>query len=460
MAERVRTRTAERGPAPPRPDHLFAYDLRTPLRIAARGQGVYLWDSEGRRYLDGAAGFVVANLGHGNAEVADAMAAQARTLALAPYSVFVNEPALRLAERLAHYAPGDLDHAVFVSGGSEAVEVAVKLARQYWIEVGQPSKYQIIGRWQSYHGNTLGALSVGGNRPRRRHYAPLLLDFPKIPPCYPYRCPADVPPAEWGRRGADALEAAILEAGPETVAAFIAEPVVGATLGAAPAPPGYFQRIREICDRYEVLFIADEVMTGFGRTGRRFGIEHWEVVPDLMAIAKGISAGYVPLGAAICTSRIYQAFKPPQGSGQFVNLFTYGSNPLCCSVGDVVLRLTEEQDLAGRSARVGAYLRERLRPLEASPIVGDVRGLGLMLGLEFVQDKATKEPFPAAARVAARVAEAALARGLFVYPGAGTVDGERGDHVMVAPPLIISEPECDELVGMLTGAIDAVVREL
>jgi adenosylmethionine-8-amino-7-oxononanoate aminotransferase len=452
MSERVRERL--------RTDHLFAYDLRTPLRIAARGQGCYLYDTEGRRYIDGAAGFVVANLGHGNAEVADAMAEQARTLALAPFTLFVSEPALRLAARLAAYTPGDLDHAVFVSGGSEAVEVAVKLARQYWIEVGQPSKYKIVGRWQSYHGNTLGALSVGGNRPRRRPYAPLLLDLPKIPPCYPYRCPADVPAEEWGPRGADALEEAIREAGPETVAAFIAEPVVGATMGSAPAPPGYFQRIREICDRYEVLLIADEVMTGFGRTGRRFGIEHWDVVPDLMAVAKGISAGYMPLGAAICSARIYQAFKPPAGSGQFVNLFTYGANPLSCAVGEVVLRLTEEQDLASRAARVGAYLRERLRPLEDSPIVGDVRGLGLMLGLEFVQDKTTKEPFPAAARVAARVGEAALARGLFVYPGAGTVDGERGDHVMVAPPLIITEAECDELASTLADAVAAVAREL
>src|SRR5579883_130298 len=456
--ERVRTRTAEASPEAPRTDHLWAYNLRAPLRVATRGEGCYLYDAEGRRYLDGAAGFVVANLGHGNAEIADAMAQQARTLALAPYTVFVNEPALRLAARLAHYAPGDLEHAVFTSGGSEAVEVAVKLARQYWVEVGQASKYKIVGRWQSYHGNTLGTLSIGGNRPRRRPYAPLLVDLPKIPECYPYRCPPDVPAAEWGPRGADALEATILAEGPETVAAFIAEPVVGATLGSAPAPPGYFQRIREICDRYDVLFIADEVMTGFGRTGRRFGIEHWDVVPDLMAVAKGITAGYAPLGAAVCTERIYAAFRG--GSGQFVNLFTYGANPLCCAVGDVVLRLTEEQDLAGRAARVGAYLRRRLEPLTASPLVGDVRGLGLMLGLEFVQDKATKAPFPPSARVAARVADAALERGLFVYPGTGTVDGERGDHLMVAPPLIITEAECDELANTLAAALAVVAREL
>jgi adenosylmethionine-8-amino-7-oxononanoate aminotransferase len=456
--ERVRARTAEASPEAPRTDHLWAYNLQAPLRIATRGEGCYLYDAEGRRYLDGAAGFVVANLGHGNAEVAEAMAQQARTLALAPFTVFVNEPALRLAARLARYTPGDLDHAVFTSGGSEAVEVAVKLARQYWVEVGQPSKYKIVGRWQSYHGNTLGALSVGGNRPRRKPYAPLLVDLPKIPECYPYRCPPDVPAAEWGPRGADALEATILAEGPDTVAAFIAEPVVGATLGSAPAPPGYFQRIREICDRHDVLFIADEVMTGFGRTGRRFGIEHWDVVPDLMAVAKGITAGYAPLGAAVCTERIYAAFRG--GSGQFVNLFTYGANPLCCAVGDVVLRLTEEQDLAGRADRLGAYLRRRLEALADSPLVGDVRGLGLMLGLEFVQDKATKAPFPPSARVAPRVAEAALQRGLFVYPGTGTVDGERGDHLMVAPPLVITEPECDELVTALTAALGAVAREL
>jgi adenosylmethionine-8-amino-7-oxononanoate aminotransferase len=460
MEERARVRTAEASPEPLRTDHLFAYDLRAPLRVATRGEGCYLYDADGRRYLDGAAGFVVANIGHGNAEVVDAMAAQARTLAIAPFTVFVNEPALRLAARLARYAPGDLEHAVFVSGGSEAVEVALKLARQYWIEVGRPSKYKIIGRWQSYHGNTLGTLSVGGNRPRRRPYAPLLVEMPKIPECYPYRRPPDVRPEDWGRRGADYLEEAIREAGPDTVAAFIAEPVVGATMGSAPAPPGYFQRIREICDRYEVLFIADEVMTGFGRTGRHFGIEHWDVVPDLMPVAKGISAGYAPLGAAVCTERIYQAFQPPRGSGHFVHLLTYGSNPLCCAVGDVVLRITEEQDLAGRAARLGAYLRERLRPLEDSPIVGDVRGLGLMLGLEFVQDKATKEPFPAAARIAPRVGAAALERGLFVYPGVGTVDGERGDHVMVAPPLTVTEAECDELASILKDAVDAVGQEL
>jgi len=457
-SERARTRTAEASPPALRTDYLWAYNLKAPLRVATRGEGCYLYDAVGRRYLDGAAGFVVANLGHGNAEIAEAMAQQARTLALAPFTVFVNEPALRLAARLARYTPGDLDHAVFTSGGSEAVEVAVKLARQYWVEVGRPSKYKIVGRWQSYHGNTLGTLSIGGNRPRRKPYAPLLIDLPKIPECYPYRCPSDVPAAEWGRRGADALEATIVAEGPDSVAAFIAEPVVGATLGSAPAPPGYFQRIREICDRYGVLFISDEVMTGFGRTGRRFGIEHWDVVPDLMAVAKGITAGYAPLGAAICTERIYAAFRG--GSGQFVNLFTYGANPLCCAVGDVVLRLTEEQDLAGRAARVGAYLRQRLEPLAASPLVGDVRGLGLMLGLEFVQDKATKAPFPPAARVAARVAEAALERGLFVYPGSGTVDGERGDHLMVAPPLIITEAECDELISSLAAALDAVARDL
>ncbi|HEY7067283.1 MAG TPA: aspartate aminotransferase family protein [Chloroflexota bacterium] len=458
--ERVRARTATASPEALRTDHLWAYNLQAPLRVATRGEGCYLYDAEGRRYLDGAAGFVVANLGHGNAEVADAMAQQARTLALAPFTVFVNEPALRLAARLARYTPGDLDHAVFTSGGSEAVEVAVKLARQYWVEAGQPSKYKIVGRWQSYHGNTLGTLAIGGNRPRRRPYAPLLVDLPKIPACYPYRRPPEVPAAEWGPRGADALEATILAEDPDTVAAFIAEPVVGATLGSAPAPPGYFQRIRQICDRYDVLFIADEVMTGFGRTGRRFGVEHWDVVPDLMAVAKGITAGYAPLGAAICTARVYEAFRPPRGSGQFVNLFTYGANPLCCAVGDVVLRLTEEQDLAGRADRVGAYLRRRLEPLTDSPLVGDVRGLGLMLGLEFVQDKATKEPFPPAARIAARVAEAALQRGLFVYPGTGTVDGERGDHLMVAPPLVITEAECDELAANLTAALDAVAGEL
>ena len=441
-------------------EHLFLYDLRAPLRVAVRGEGSYFWDAAGRRYLDGAAGFVVSNLGHGNAEVAEAMAQQARTLALAPFTMFANEPALRLAERLARYTPGDLNHAAFVSGGSEAVEVAIKLARQYWVERGRPSKYKVIGRWQSYHGNTLGALSVGGNRPRRRPYEPLLLDLPKIPPCYPYRCPPGVPPEAWGERGADYLEEAIVAAGPDTVAAFIAEPVVGATLGSAPAPPGYFQRIRQICDRYDVLFIADEVMTGFGRTGRRFGIEHWDVVPDIMAVAKGISAGYVPLGAAICTTRVYEAFRPPHGSGQFVNLFTYGSNPLCCAVGDVVLRITEEQDLAGRAARLGAYLRDRLSPVLASPIVGDLRGLGLMLGLEFVQDTATREPFPPSARVAARVAAAALARGVFIYPGVGTVDGTRGDHVMIAPPLTVSEAECDELAAAVLDAVDAVAREL
>lgn len=460
MNERVRTRAAEPNLAALRTDHLFSYDLRAPLRVVARGEGIYLYDDQGRRFIDGAACFVVANIGHGNAEVAQVMADQARTLAIGPFTVFASEPALRLAQRLARYAPGDVNHAVFVSGGSEAVEVCLKLARQYWVEVGRPSKYKILARWQSYHGNTLATLGVGGNRPRRRPYEPLLYDWPKIPACYPYRCPADQPPEAWGPRGADALEAAILAAGPDSVAAFIVEPVVGATLGAAPAPLGYFQRIREICDRYDVLLISDEVMTGFGRTGRHFGIENWDVVPDLMSVAKGVSAGYAPLGAAMCSDRIYEAFKPPHGSGQFVHLLTYGANPLCCAVGDTVLRITEEQDLAGRAARLGDYLRERLNTLQASPIVGDVRGLGLMLGLEFVQDKTTKEPFPAASRIAARIGEAALERGLFIYPGSGTVDGTRGDHLMVAPPLVVTEAECDEIVSLLRDAIDAVVREL
>ncbi len=440
--------------------HVFYRKLARRYPLITHGEGCALYDSDGRRYLDAVGGAFVANLGHGVTEIAEAMARQAARLAYVNGTAFTHEAVEELATLVAELCPGDLDKVYPLGSGSEAVEAALKLARQYWVESGRPGKHAVIALAPAYHGNTLLALSASAREHYKTYFREWLVDVVRIPAPYSYRCDCRGTSPYCSACSGAALEEAILQRGPDAVAAFIAEPIGGSSTGASVPPAGYFQRVREICDRYDVLFIADEVMTGIGRTGRRFGIEHWNVVPDLMAVAKGISAGYMPLGAALCSARIYAAFHPPHGSGQFVNLFTYGSNPLACAVGDVVLRLTEEMDLAGRAARTGAYLRERLRPLEASPIVGDVRGLGLMWGVEFVADRATKEPFERGLRVAERIGEAAFARGLIIYPGTGNADGVRGDQLLIGPPLVISREEVDLLVERLLDAVDAVTAEL
>lgn len=418
------------------------------LLTLVRGEGVYVWDEKGNRYIDGSAGPICVGIGYGVEEVADAVARQMAEISYVHSSHFTAESVLECAERLARFAPPGLNRVFFCSGGSEATEAAAKMARQYHLERGDASRYKVVARWQSYHGNTLGALSMSGNIARRRRYVPMLIDFPHIPPAYCYRC--------WfgkTREGCDldcawALDREIRAVGPDYVSAFIAEPVVGATLGTVPAPDGYFQVIREICDEHGVLFIADEVMTGFGRTGRNFGIEHWGVEPDIMATAKGLSSGYLPLGAVVASDRVYDAF-----GGPFAHGHTYGSHPVACAVGSAVIDYIEEHKLVQRSAELGRHLLKRLGALHDHPSVGDVRGLGLFAGVEFVKDKESKDPFPPEVRFSRRVLERCIGNGLLVYPGMGTMDGVRGDHIQVAPPFVATRPQIDEIVELLDMSI-------
>lgn len=438
--------------------HLFGRSATQPAPRVRKAEGVWIETEDGRRILDGSSGALVASIGHGVREVIDAQQRQAESVSYVHGTHFTVAVQEEMAARLAALAPGDLDRVYPVSGGSEANESAMKLARQFFLETGRPSRHKVIARWTSYHGNTLGALSLSGHVARRRQYIPLLLDEPHIPPCYCYRCPFDLSYPSCGVKCAHALEDEIKRQGPEYVAAFIAEPVVGAAGGAIVPPPEYFPIIREICDRYEVLFIADEVMTGIGRTGEAFAVNHWNVLPDVITTGKGVGGGYAPLAAMIVREPIYQAIA--QGSGAFVNGFTYGGHAPSMAAGAAVLKYVQDHDLVLQSARRGAYLAARLEPLSDSRIVGDVRGLGLMRGIEFVRDRATRAPFRRRLRVAERVGEAAFDRGLIIYPGSGNADGVDGDQILIGPPLVISEPEIDLLTSMLAGAIAAVEADL
>jgi adenosylmethionine-8-amino-7-oxononanoate aminotransferase len=440
--------------------HVLVRDFRRSYVVADHAEGVYVWDEDGKRYLDGSAGSsAVVSIGHGVDEIADVMAEQAKRLAYAPMHMFTHRPIIELADLIAELAPGSLNKVWFVSGGSEATENAVKLARQYHMERGKGTKFMVISRWQAFHGNTFGAMGYGGHTFRRRRFAPMLQNAPHIPPAYRYRCDYCADRPACNLKCADALEKEVRRQGPDNVAAFIAEPVVGAALAAVPAPDGYFQRIREICDRYDVLFIADEVMTGFGRTGTNFGINHWGVVPDLIATAKGVSGGYTPLGAVIATDEVVEALE--RNAANFVAGHTYTGNPLSSAVGLAVLRYMLRNKLIENARAQGERLLQGAQALlERHPIVGDVRGKGLMVGLEFVQDRATKQPFPPGLEIAPKIGQAALERGLISYPLQGCVDGVEGDMMKFTPPMCITVAQVDELLGMLDEAIGAVERTL
>jgi adenosylmethionine-8-amino-7-oxononanoate aminotransferase len=431
--------------------HVFHRRLEHDYPVVDRGQGVYLYDTAGRRYLDAAGGALVVNIGHGVAEVAEAMAAQAQRVTFAHSTQFTSQPLEAYAVALGRVSPIAEPWVYLVSGGSEATETAFKLARQVCVARGEPGRYKIVSRWGSYHGATLGGLSASGRTPLRRPYAPLLLDVPHIPPCYCYRCTYNLAYPACNVACADALEAEILRHGPETVAAFIAEPVAGATLAAAVPPPEYWPRVREICDRYGVLLIADEVMTGLGRTGRWFAVEHWGVTPDILVTAKGASGGYFPLGLLLVEGNLVAAIR--DGPGNFTHGFTYANGVVSAAVGLAVLRYLQAHDLVAASARLGEYLRRKLESLRELPAVGDVRGLGLMVGVELVADGVSKRPFPRAHKVAERVQAAAMARGVIVYYGAGLADGLDGDAILLGPPFIVTEAQIDEIVAVLRQAI-------
>ena len=433
--------------------------LRNTPAVAVRGQGVWIHDSAGRAYLDGSGGAAVSCLGHNHPDVQAALHAQVDALAYAHTSFFTTEVAEKLAARLVADAPAGTSHAYFVSGGSEAVEAALKMARQYFVEIGQPQRRHIIARRQSYHGNTLGALAVGGNAWRRAQFAPLLIEVEHVSPCYAYRDQHSGETADqYGERLGDELEAAIQRLGPDSVMAFVAEPVVGATSGAVTAVPGYFRRIREVCDRHGVLFIADEVMCGMGRTGTLYAVEQEGVTPDLITIAKGLGGGYQPIGAVMAQQHIVQAMQ--QGSGFFQHGHTYLGHALACAASLAVQDVIRRDGLLERVRVMGAGLAERLQEaLGDHPHVGDIRGRGLFMGVELVRDRATKQTFDPDLALHARIKREAMARGLMVYPMGGTIDGRQGDHVLLAPPFIISEDELDQLTERLTGAIDAAIAQ-
>ncbi|MDG2195739.1 MAG: aspartate aminotransferase family protein [SAR324 cluster bacterium] len=441
--------------------HVFPRRSDSQLPTAVAGEGCWLVDAKGQRYLDASGGAAVSCLGHSAKPVLDAICQQLQQLAYAHTSFFTTEPAEQLADLLIQHASGNLDRVYFVSGGSEAMEASLKLCRQYFLEINQPQRSHLIARRQSYHGNTLGVLSAGGNQWRRQPFEPLLSSgVSHISPCYYYRgAESGEPPEEYGLRVANELEAEILRAGPERVAAFLAEPVVGATLGAIAPVPGYFGRIREICDQYGVLLVLDEVMCGMGRTGSLFAYEQEGIAPDVVCIAKGLGAGLQPIGAMLCTDTIYQAIA--QGSGFFQHGHTYQGHPTACAAGVAVLQEMLSQNLPVRVKEKGERLYQVLQQQFAEhPNVGDVRGRGLFLGIELVQDKQTKEPLNPKFNLPEQIRHTAMQQGLLCYPMGGTIDGRRGHHILLAPPFIINDEELDLIVSRLSSTLNATLPAL
>lgn len=438
--------------------HVFPRHCRATLPTAVRGDGIYLYDAQGKAYLDGSGGAAVSCLGHSDPDVISAIKTQLDTLDFAHTGFFTSAPAESLADRLIDAAPQGLDRVYFGSGGSEAVESALKLARHYMIEIGQPQRTKFIARRQSYHGNTLGALGTGGNMWRRAPFDPVMVSASHIAPCYEYRLRAAGETEEdYGLRAADELETEIQRLGPENVIGFLAEPVVGATAGAVPAVKGYFKRIREICDRHGILLILDEVMCGMGRTGTVFACEQDGVSPDILTIAKGLGAGYQPIGAMLCSGAIYTAIET--GSGFFQHGHTYIGHPVACAAADVVVTKLTEGGMAARAMQMGTQLSKALEAeFGQHPHVGDLRGRGMFRGIELVADRDTKAPFAPEKQVAARFKKAAMANGLICYPMSGTIDGVEGDHILLAPPFIINDDQIGELVDKLSCSLATVLE--
>ena len=442
--------------------HAVHRDWDRDFPIIDRAEDIYLFDRSGKRYIDGSGGSsVVTSIGHGVIQVAKAMYAQAEKFSFYPAHAFTNEPFLELSDLIVSLAPGDLKDncRVWVTcTGTDATDDAVRLARQYWVEVGKPSKYLVIGRWQGFHGNTISVSGFSGISSRRRIFQPMFVDSPHIPPAFCYRCPFEKTYPECGLLCARTLETTLRQVGPENVAAFIAEPVVGAALGCVPAPEGYFQIIREICDRYDVLFIADEVMTGWGRTGKLWGIEHWGVTPDIIATAKGMTAGYTPLSAIIARDDLWAALQ--EKHSPFKAGHTLNANAVSCAGAITVLNYLLEHHLVENARERGQQALHGLRlMMDRHPIIGDVRGLGMMFGFEFVKDRATKEPFEPQRHLSLAFEQEALQRGLITYPCTGTVDGTLGDMMLMAPPLIMTAPQMDDLLSIVDASLYPIEEE-
>ena len=436
---------------------LFCRDPACAYPVIVRGDGIYLYDSTGKRYIDGSAGASNVTLGHGRRRIVEAMAEQAGALAYCFSDFFTNQPAMDLASRISALAPGPLNTVYLVSGGSEGIETAFKMARLYHLQRGNAQKQMVISRWRGYHGATLCALGATGLPGLRAPFEPWLPSFPKIAPCYPYRCTFAGCQGQCNLTCARELERMIVQAGPENVAAFIGEPVVfGGVAGSVP-PSDYYPLIREICDKYDVLFIADEIVTGFGRTGRTFAIEHWDVVPDLIVFGKGISSGYFPLAGVIFHDRVREALN--RIGKPFPHVFTYVNNPLAARVGLEVLDIIEEENILRHVTELSAYLHERVNELRAHRIVGDVRGLGFLLGIELVRDRQTREPFPASSQINKHAVRIMREKGLSISATAGTADWTNGHDLRFYPPLIISRDQIDEAVAILDEGLGELERE-
>jgi len=436
--------------------HVFHRSNTAKYPVAVRGEGVYIFDKDGNKYIDGSSGAAVSCLGHSNEAVRNAIKQQIDKLAFAHSGFFTTEPMEELADFLVERAPKGIDRVYFVSGGSEAIEASIKLARQYFLEIGKPEKSYVIARKQSYHGNTLGALSAGGNQWRRKQYEPLLVDMSHISPCYKYRGKADnESDFEYGQRVANELEEKILELGESSVMAFCAEPVVGATMGCVGAEEGYFKRIREICDKYDVLLILDEVMCGMGRTGTLFACEQDGITGDIITIAKGLGAGYQPIGAMLVSKKIYDAVT--KGTGFFQHGHTYMGHATACAASLAAQKFIESEGILDNVKDKGQKLQDALKQRFAGhPYVGDVRGGGLFQAVEFVSNLETKAPFDTSEKINVKIKAAAMRNGLMCYPMGGTIDGKNGDHVMFAPPFIVEDKHVDEIADKFCDAVSEV----
>ncbi|RME76455.1 MAG: aminotransferase class III-fold pyridoxal phosphate-dependent enzyme [Chloroflexi bacterium] len=438
--------------------HVFYRRMAHKRPMISHSEGIYLFDTQGRRYIDASGGPIVVNVGHGVEEIVQTMAEQARQAAYVHATMFTSEPIEAYSAALAEIVPLDNPRFFFLASGSEAVETAVKFARQVQVDRGEPGRYRVIARWHSYHGTTLGALAVSGRPGLRQLFQPMMADMPHIPPPYCYRCPFGAKYPACGLACAHALEEAVKINGRETVAAFIAEPVSGASLAAAVPPNEYWPLVRQICDHYGLLLIADEVMTGFGRTGRWFGMHHWGVQPDVVTMAKGAGGGYFPLSITAVKTADVQTIRTARGD--FVHGGTFSHHAVAAATGLAVLKYLQKHNLVDAARRQGEKLGQKLHAaLGDHPHVGDIRGRGLMWGLEFVADRDGKTPFPAARGVAKKIGDAAFERGLIVYPSSGNADGVNGDQVMVAPPFIVTDDQLDEIVGLLVEAVSAVIGD-
>jgi adenosylmethionine-8-amino-7-oxononanoate aminotransferase len=442
-----------------RKSHLIKPVLGNEYPVISHGKGIYLYDKEGNQYIDGSSGAITANIGHGVHEIAEAMWNQAKHISFVYRSQFTSEAAELLAEKLSHYAPGDLNSVFFVNSGSEATETALKIAIQYFQEQGIYTKTKVLSRWTSYHGITLGALSMSGHQLRRQRFTSLLEDFPVAPAPYCYQCPLKESYPGCGVRCADELENIIQAIGQEQIAAFIVEPVIGASGGAIVPPDEYYSKIRAVCDKYNILMIADEVMTGMGRTGKMFAMEHWDVIPDIIALGKGMSAGYTPMAATIVSDKVMNVIEA--GSKIVMSGHTFSANPQSAAACLAVIHYMEKNHLQENAAMMGDHLLNHLQRLQWKyPLIGDVRGKGLLCGIEFVKDPLTREPFDMASKITDRLMSICFAKGLLVYPAVGGVTGFSGDSILVSPPLTVTKDQINDIIDILDQSINELTVQL